>query len=133
MIQGEHIVQLACHETHQFKEQCYKNFIAHNAAQPHLKLCPLCRVPIDEAAVVRKIYHKAKPTDMGTEEAFALGTKQMEKVMENTSPAQPQHSDNALMRPAEPGMFPPIVQPPSGPALAPPSLAPDRAFLDAAR
>lgn len=111
MDQGEHIVQLACHETHQFKEQCYKNFIAHNANNPALKLCPLCRVPIDENAVVRKIYHKKKPTDMKTEDAFALGTKEMEKtntiskmedemnVITGHSPAQPQQSENVLIRP----------------------------------
>lgn len=70
---GDRVCQLVCHETHEFHEDCYNNFINHNAAHSNLKLCPLCRVPIDEEAVIKKIYHKGKPSEMNAEDAFALG------------------------------------------------------------
>jgi len=82
---------------------CYTNFITHNANQPALKLCPLCRTPIDEAAVKKKIFHKASAADLKTEEAFDLGKTKEDKIdaMENElnaikvaqSLVQPQNSD----------------------------------------
>lgn len=99
---GERVCQLACHETHQFHEGCYNNFISHNAAFSNLKLCPLCRKPIDEEAVIKKIYHKGKPSEMNAEDAFALGpvtSKVQDNIVNenqfaadavnNASPSQP--------------------------------------------
>ena len=72
MALGEKVAQLACHETHQFHDQCYENFITHNANNPNLKLCPLCRVKIDEGRVIKKVYHAPKASEMTAADAFGL-------------------------------------------------------------
>lgn len=67
---GERVIQAICHEKHQFHEACFNNFLEHNANAPHLKLCPICRVPIDESKLIKKILTKG--TEAGVEDMFNL-------------------------------------------------------------
>ena len=72
MAPGDRVVQLACHETHQFHEGCYNNFDSHFTQTNQAKLCPLCRTPVDAENIVKKQLHKAEPSQMKVEDAFGL-------------------------------------------------------------
>ena len=49
--------------------ECLQNFLTHMKDTPLLKLCPLCRVKIDEDAIVKIEMVPAKAEDV-----FALNT-----------------------------------------------------------
>ena len=100
------------------------NFIQHNANRADLKLCPLCRAPIDEAAVQKKVYQEVKPTDMKTEDAFALAgvpeedDKKGGSAFKSGPGGEPVASEANLIRPSDAASGVPIVLPPGGPSAA---------------
>ena len=134
---GDRVVQLDCHVTHQFHETCYNNFINHlNSMGGNLKLCPLCRVTINEETVIKKILVRetADVKDM-------FGLKEVEPVVDtlpmphSVAPQDMRPSDAGLVQPSQhplnefahldqppPPQYvnqPPQVYPPGGMALAP--------------
>lgn len=62
---------LACHETHSLHEPCYDNFIQHNNDNNRMKLCPLCRTPVDENAVVKRLLAPPDPVKV-IDEVFGV-------------------------------------------------------------
>lgn len=57
MTSGQRIKELACNELHQFHESpCFESFINYCNTNNTPKLCPLCRIPIDENAVKTKVF-----------------------------------------------------------------------------
>lgn len=79
---GEKVIQLACHVTHQFHEGCYNNFLAHFEQNQGLLLCPLCRTPVNKEAAVKKQL-AIDPSAMKIEDAFGLhmgGPKVIDEV-----------------------------------------------------
>ena len=67
---GDTVIQLACHESHQFHEECYNNFIKHFEENNTPLLCPLCRAPVRKDNVVKK---KILPdSTMSPADAFGL-------------------------------------------------------------
>ena len=58
---GDRVIQTACFENHQFHEGCFNNFLEHVKSHENSianKLCPICRAPIEEDKLVKKILTK---------------------------------------------------------------------------
>ena len=72
---GEELAQLACHEDHVMHMACFRRWYDYNINnnQAALNLCPLCRTPVRDADVRKKIYQveKTQPKAM-VEEAFGI-------------------------------------------------------------
>jgi len=103
--------------------------MAHLNNQAHLKLCPLCRVPINEEAVVKKVFQKSAVNDMTATDAFALdknaaldkdnALNENEFAVDANAASPYQGTNNGLMAPQavddnNPTM---VVMPPSGQLL----------------
>ena len=74
---NDKVVQLACHVSHQFHEDCYNNFVKHFEEQGQPLNCPLCRSPVAKDKVIKKeiksIEGQEEPgNNLKVEDAFAL-------------------------------------------------------------
>lgn len=129
---GQRVCQLSCWPDHQFHEECYTNFVNHFANQQ--LLCPICRAPIQQDQVIKKLL--AAPTDMKTEDAFGLANN---AKIQNADPVvnenefardsvAPVNDSNTLLAAQNLDVAPPgngMVQAPAGQALDVPVEAPD--------
>ena len=51
MMPGDRIIQFACHENHQIKEDCYINLVKHFEQNNKTLHCPMCRAPVEKDKV----------------------------------------------------------------------------------
>ena len=107
MLPGERIIQTVCFETHQFHEKCFNNFLDHYKNQPELLLCPICRAPIEQDKLIKKILTKA--ADDPVEDLFNLESK----PDPNAQAIGIEQTDSKLVKEDTA----PIVLPPSGQQL----------------
>ena len=67
---GQKVMQLACHRTHLFHEECYLNYL--QAKSGASALCPNCRTPIDKEKV-KKVEITAPTPKVEDDDPFAAG------------------------------------------------------------
>ena len=56
--EGDKIEVLACHPTHMMHEACYAMFKNSNEQHRKANLCPMCRKPIDESKITKRLLQK---------------------------------------------------------------------------
>ena len=85
---GERVVQLACHETHQFHEACYNNFVEHFERNDVPLNCPICRAVVDKTRVIKKEIAAGDQNfgdTLKVDDAFALAAGQAESAVGDKS------------------------------------------------
>lgn len=107
---GQTVKVLACHASHRFHELCFNDYMTFLNNQGHqIKHCPICRKPIDEAAIVTKCV-QIESNDQLAAEMFKIEGLPEPSPDEGELPAAVVDEPQLLQPPVE-MQVPPVMAP----------------------